>query len=105
MEKRRPWEGKAKIGETTPCESLGGIMGLVYLRCFPGVGRPEPVPDGALGPRDGRGCFCVGLWSRAGIRSWLDCSSSYPKRSQPVNLGDSVLLFSSTGNPLSLETS
>lgn len=36
-----------------------GIMGLVYLRCFPAEGRPEPVPEGALGPRAGRGCFCV----------------------------------------------
>lgn len=69
MEKWRPWERKAKIGENVPSKSLVWIMGLVYLRCSSGEGRQEPVPDAALGQRDGRCCFCVSLWSRAGIKA------------------------------------
>lgn len=51
MEKWRPWASKAKISETVPFKSLVGITWLVYLRCFSGEGREEPVPAGALGQR------------------------------------------------------
>lgn len=33
MEKWRPSERKAKIGENVPSKSPVGIVGLVYLRC------------------------------------------------------------------------
>lgn len=72
MEKWRPWERKAKLGEIVPSKSLVGNMGLVYLRFSSGEGRQEPVPTGALGQRDGRCWFCVGLWSRSGIRGQLE---------------------------------
>lgn len=66
--KGRPWERKAKIGEIVPSKSLVGIMGLVYLRCSSGRAGRNQSQAGALGQRGGRCCFCVGLWSRSGIR-------------------------------------
>lgn len=72
MEKWRPSERKAKIGENVPSKSLVGIVGLVYLRGPSAEGRGQPVPAGALGQRHKRGWFCEGLRSRSGIRGRLD---------------------------------